>query len=238
MQIDFHSHILPGIDDGSPNAATTSKMLDMEKKQGIETIVATPHFYMSEQSLGSFLENRAKAYETAAPLAAERGMELVCGAEVLFTPSLGDIDLKKLCVGKTNYLMIELPYAKLTDHFIRSFRSFAGNISSEITLILVHAERYLNFTSEESLYEIMNADMLVQLNSGSFKPFSKHLGFMYELLRHDMAHLLGTDCHNTGSRCPNMEIARKAISKKISPDCYEHLMRNAEIVLGGGSVSY
>ena len=47
------------------------------------------------------------------------------------------------------------------------------------------------------------------------------------------AHLLGTDCHNTTTRPPNMDIAKKAICKKISPHCFEHLMHNAEKVFSG-----
>lgn len=56
MLIDFHSHIPPGIDDGSPNAKISDKMLLMEKEHGIGKIALTPHFYLYEQSVGRFLE--------------------------------------------------------------------------------------------------------------------------------------------------------------------------------------
>ena len=49
--IDFHSHILPGIDDGSKNTQMSLAMIEEEKKQGVHTIVATPHFYADEDSL-------------------------------------------------------------------------------------------------------------------------------------------------------------------------------------------
>ena len=42
--IDFHSHILPGIDDGSKDAATSLLMLNALKKQGADTVCATSHF--------------------------------------------------------------------------------------------------------------------------------------------------------------------------------------------------
>ena len=233
MIVDFHSHILPGIDDGSPDVSTSRKMLELEKKDGVRKIVLTPHFYLHEKSVDRFLEDRAGAIEKFEPLAEHLGIDVKYGAEVLYTKSLADQDLSKLCIGDTNYMMIELPYQHLSDRFINEFRSFAGSIFPDIVLILAHAERYLNFTSEESVYEIMNCDMLVQLNSGDFRPFAKHTKFMYELLRHDLAHLLGTDCHNTTSRAPNMPIAKKAIEKKISPRCFARLMANAEKAYDG-----
>jgi len=231
--IDFHSHILPGIDDGSKNADMSRKMLELEKKSGIGKIVLTPHFYLHEQSVEKFLEHRAGAIEKFAPIAEELDIEVKYGAEVLYTKSLADADLTKLCIGDTKYMLIELPYQRLNGGFINEFRSFAGSIFPDILLILAHAERYLSFTSAESIYEIMNADMLVQLNSGDFKPFSKSAKFMYDLLYNDLAHLLGTDCHNTTSRPPDMDTARNAISKKVSPHCFSKLMSNAEKVFNG-----
>ncbi len=236
MLVDTHCHILPGIDDGSPDIATSTKMLEMERKQGVEKIMLTPHFYLSHESLDKFLDKRAKAIEKFAPVAAQLGIEVKYGAEVLYTKSLADIDISKLCIGDTGYLLIELPYQHLTSGFINEFRSFAGSLSPDIRLILAHAERYLNYTDEDSIYEIMNTDMLVQLNAGDFRMFSKHSGFMYDLLRHDLAHLLGTDAHNTTSRPPDMNIAEKAISKKISPRCFQKLNHNAERVFEGKAV--
>ena len=231
--IDFHSHILPGIDDGSKNIEMSRKMLEMEKKSGVTKIVLTPHFYLHAQSVGDFIANRAGAIGQFAPVADELGIDVKYGAEVLYTKSLEDEDLTKLCIGDTKYMMIELPYDRLSDRFIKEFRSFVGSVFPDILLILAHAERYLNFTSEESIYQIMDCDMLVQLNCDDFRPFYKHSKFMYELLEHDLAHLLGTDCHNTTTRPPNMDIAKKAICKKISPHCFEHLMHNAEKVFSG-----
>lgn len=233
MITDFHSHILPGIDDGSKNLAMSVRMLELEKKANVGAIVATPHFYMSEQSLDNFLSRRKSAYEAVKPEAEKMNIDIHLGAEVFFTLSLIDIDLKKLCIANTNYMLVELPYQRLSGNIIRSFKSFVGSISSEIIVILAHAERYLNFTDAESLYEILDTDILVQLNCGSFKTFSPHLKFMYNLISCKNAHLLGTDCHNITSRAPNMDIARKAIERKFSHNEFQRLMDNAEAILSG-----
>jgi protein-tyrosine phosphatase len=61
--IDFHTHVLPGIDDGSRDIAMTERMLEMEMEQGITRVIATPHFYAHRRSVDSFLERRSAAYE-------------------------------------------------------------------------------------------------------------------------------------------------------------------------------
>lgn len=236
MIIDFHSHILPGIDDGSKNPAMTAKMLELEGKAGVDTIVATPHFYMSEQSLDSFLDGREQAFNAIKSEAERQKITVRLGAEVYFTPSLSELDLKKLCIEGTDCIMLELPYSRITGSFIRTFRSFVGMISSEFTVILAHAERYLNFTDEESLYEILDTGLLVQFNCGSFKMFSPHLKFMYNMISCGNAHLLGTDCHNITSRAPNMEIGRKVIERKFSQKEFNRFMENAEKLLCGEAI--
>lgn len=53
--IDFHTHILPDIDDGSKNLRMSEQMLESSKNQGIGVIAATPHFYASQMALERFL---------------------------------------------------------------------------------------------------------------------------------------------------------------------------------------
>lgn len=59
--IDFHSHILPGIDDGSKNTDTSLKMLERVIAQKVDVIVATPHFYADYQRIEEFLTKRDEA---------------------------------------------------------------------------------------------------------------------------------------------------------------------------------
>ena len=60
---DFHSHILPGMDDGSRNVEESVKILKMMAEQGIERVAATPHFYASQsgESPDEFLIRRNTA---------------------------------------------------------------------------------------------------------------------------------------------------------------------------------
>ena len=56
--IDFHSHILPGIDDGARNLETSMAMLDQIRQQQIDIMVAKPHFYAMKDRVDTFLYKR------------------------------------------------------------------------------------------------------------------------------------------------------------------------------------
>ena len=58
---DIHSHILPGMDDGSRSTEESLAMLAASAAQGVRAIAATPHFYAMENSPEEFLARRAAA---------------------------------------------------------------------------------------------------------------------------------------------------------------------------------
>ena len=70
--IDFHTHILPGIDDGSRNSEESIQMLNLEQEQGITKIVFTPHFYANRNSVERFLKRREASYERLLSFAGEQ----------------------------------------------------------------------------------------------------------------------------------------------------------------------
>ena len=59
--VDFHSHILPCVDDGSKSFEQTTEMLYETSNQGIKSIVATPHFYASSDIPEKFFKRREAA---------------------------------------------------------------------------------------------------------------------------------------------------------------------------------
>ena len=59
--IDFHSHVLPGIDDGSSGVKESIAMLQSMARSGITHVVATPHFYAQYDSPERFLKRRGES---------------------------------------------------------------------------------------------------------------------------------------------------------------------------------
>ena len=60
--IDFHTHILPGMDDGSQATHESLQMLTLESEQGAQEILLTPHFYAHFDKISSFLERREYSF--------------------------------------------------------------------------------------------------------------------------------------------------------------------------------
>ena len=64
--IDLHSHVLPGIDDGSQSVEMSLAMLRREAEQGVTVVCATSHYYAKHSSIPAFCERRAEALERLA----------------------------------------------------------------------------------------------------------------------------------------------------------------------------
>ncbi|MBR1723547.1 MAG: histidinol-phosphatase, partial [Ruminococcus sp.] len=116
MKIDFHSHILPGIDDGSKNIEESVALLDIMAADGVDIVVATPHFYCTHRSIHSFLERRNNAYKKLKPYLKPEHPRILLGGEVLYDDILiGKDDLSRLTIQGTNFMLLEMPYTKLTE---------------------------------------------------------------------------------------------------------------------------
>ena len=230
--IDFHTHILPGIDDGSRNIRMTEAMLLEEKRQGVELVAATPHFYANQMSIDGFLENRAKALEQTQTLRREAGEalpEIVAGAEVYYFRGMGDADaVKKLCVGETNTLLLEMPFEQWEESVLRDVEKLLEK--QRLSIVLAHIERYVEFQRDKGVWNrVMALPMTKQMNAGSFakkgglfRPDKKRrfcLGFLSE---HPHS-IIGSDCHNMEGRAPNLAKARSEIEAALGAEALERI---------------
>ena len=109
--VDFHTHILPGMDDGSKSLRQSLIMLRMEREMGIDTIVLTPHFYARENDPARFLERRERAWERLSGHLGPRCPRLLLGAEVLYFDNMDNAEhIASLCIGSTGVLLLEMPF--------------------------------------------------------------------------------------------------------------------------------
>lgn len=211
--IDFHSHILPGIDDGSRNPEMSRDMLRQSARQGVAVMAATPHFYGDRDTIGRFLKRRQEALEKALPLAEEAGIALLTGAEVAYFDNMSQAEgIEALTLADTEILLVEMPFRAWSR---REIQELDRLLHEGYRLMLAHLERYLGFQKDKGILEaIYERPILVQLNAESL------LGFWngqkaVKLFREGRAHLLGSDCHNLTSRPPNLAEGRAVIEKKM-----------------------
>lgn len=227
--IDFHSHVLPGIDDGSKSLAQSLAMLRMEAEQGIERVVATPHFYPQHDSPECFLNRRARAEEKLREeMAKNAGFpELSVGAEVYFFNRMSDSDaISQLTIDQKRCILIEMPHAPWTEAMYRELEGLY--VKRGLIPIVAHVDRYISrFRTFGIPQRLTELPVIVQANAEFFLNRSTS-SMALRMLKEDRIHLLGSDCHNLDSRKPNLEGALNVIKKRLGEDAisrvnsYEH----------------
>lgn len=246
--IDIHTHILPGIDDGSRNLDETMALLREEYHQGIDLVVATPHFYAQEMTVKDFLQLRDEAYaRTMARIAARqpesggnrtglselqitRIPRLLCGAEVFYFPGIGKADqLHRLTIEGTKILLLEMPFTQWNDRIVEDVRQII--LDQHLTILLAHMERFYQYQRDKrQMEQILRLPVWLQVNGGCLLDWKRRSLFA-RMVKTGKPIVLGSDCHNMTHRRPNLKEARELITRKYPGDLLGRLDQNAETLL-------
>ena len=209
--IDFHSHILPGIDDGSESVEETRKMLSMLVEQNIKTIIATPHYYAEQESVEEFLVRRKEAYDKIKDL--NENINILLGAEVYYYEGIKRLNnLKDLCLENTKVILIEMPFEKWNEYIVNELIELSHRYMLQI--VLAHIERYLSYGNLIYIERLIENGVLIQINA-SFINERKTQRKALKMLKKGYVHFIGSDCHNTHSRPPRIGEAYQTINKKF-----------------------
>lgn len=227
--IDIHSHFLPGMDDGSESPEETVQMLQLSRQQGVDTIIATPHFYALQDVPDQFLKLRQKAWEKV-EYDPETMPKVLLGAEVTYFAGLSrSEDLDKLCIENTRALLIEMPLRSWSKHEIEDVCALPRQ---GFLPVMAHINRYMK-NGQIPTYgqRLLNEGILFQSNADFFlEGISKARAF--RMLKAGQIHFLGSDSHNMTRRISRMDEAEKAIRKKLGPEVLERLDHIAEDIFG------
>lgn len=214
--MDFHSHILPGIDDGSKSVEQSIAMLRAEADQGIRHVIATPHFYAQHDKPENFLQKRAEA-ESLLRREMEKyaGLpEVTVGAEVFYFSGIADSQmLPELTIGNTNYILIELPMPPWSDRVYKDLESIWRK--RDLVPIVAHVDRYIApLRTHRIPQRLAELPVLVQANAEFFLRRSTK-SMALRMLKCGMIHLIGSDCHDMKDRSPNLGEAVSLIRQKL-----------------------
>jgi protein-tyrosine phosphatase len=225
--IDIHCHILPGIDDGPETITEALKMARLAVKDGVRTIVATPHCFDGVYNCQE-LDIVARCDEFNEVLIQESiELTVLPGAEVRFTPELsqaveqgGTLTLGDSC----DYMLLELPALFIPDAVLMTIRSLH---QVGITTILAHPERNSMLLGKpEILDRLIAAGAEMQLTAdsllGDFGKDTKKMA--YSLLQLNVRCYLGSDGHSAKKRKPILAKAVKVAAREIGGE------RAAELV--------
>lgn len=207
--IDLHTHILPGMDDGSKSVEESLKMLEAIAEQGISRVAATPHFYAGENGPETFLRRRAAAAKALRKHWRVGLPRLLLGAEVGFFEGISRADgLEALRVEGTELLLLEPPLSVWPDRLVGEVLELCRRPG--IRVVLAHVERYMDLQSPECWDRLLGAGALSQCNAGFFLRRRTRRKAL-RMLRQGRVHFIASDCHNLSVRPPRLGAALEII---------------------------
>ena len=199
LQVDIHSHFIPGIDDGAKTIEDSIELISAMKDFGYRKVITTPHimsdYYRNTPDiiLGGLEKVRAALKENNIDIEVDAAAEYNVDADF---PE--KIEKKELLTFGDNYVLFELPFMEepgVLKDVIWQLQS-AG-----YKPVLAHVERYQFWHHQWDKFEDMvNRGVLLQMNigslTGSYGPEVKQIA--EKLIDNDMISLLGSDCHHMG----------------------------------------
>ena len=229
--VDFHSHILPDVDDGSRSVSQSIEMLRKEAEQGVSCVIATPHFYPQHDTPEHFLKRRAEAEDALREeMSKHTGLpELKIGAEVYYFNGISHSDrIMELTIDRKSCILIEMPFVSWTDSMYQELEDLSAK--QNLLPVVAHVERYFGRFSTHGIPErLEQLPVLVQANAEFFLTKATCARAL-RMLKKGQIHLLGSDCHNLTSRSPNLKEAVELIEKRLGKDPIEaicHWQRRA-----------
>jgi protein-tyrosine phosphatase len=193
---DMHSHLIPGIDDGSKSMDDTIAMLAKFESLGYKKVIITPHVYSdyyknsSETILNGLAAVQTTAKELGLSIQIEAAAEYFC--DEYFMDLLHQNDVLRI---NEKYVLIEFPFV----FELNNWKEYVFKIQSlGYTPIIAHFERYLYWhgsieTAKEMRYLGAKIQMNINSLTGHYGPDVKKQG--ERLIDAQLLDFIATDCH-------------------------------------------
>lgn len=198
--VDMHSHLLPGIDDGSTDIDNSIELIRNLHEMGYQKFITTPHIYRD------IYPNTPQTILTKLEIVRQRlkeeqlDIEIYAAAEYFCDEAFEEyIEEKKLLtLGNTNFVLFEISFDEQNANMTRAIFNMLLNGYKPI---LAHPERYSYWHNDFSKYEnLIDRDVKLQINlnslTGQYGAMTKHVA--EKLIHRGMVSFVGTDCHHMG----------------------------------------
>lgn len=237
--IDFHTHILPNLDDGARDLEEAHNLILEAKKAGFDEIVFTPHYI--EGYYETSVKEREVWYETF--LEKFNGLKEVktyLGSEILLSDNIMKLleNAKASTINNTSYILFELPKDKEPVHLYDNIYELMKN---KVVPILSHPELCPYVQKEpEILYELVEKGVLIQADYGSIigKNGKRAKLIMDKMLESNLVHFLGTNTHQDNTIYRAMAGIIELLSAKIGEEkMYELTTKNPNLALNNKKIS-
>ena len=225
--IDLHSHILPGIDDGSTSLAMSLDMARIAANDGIRVMACTPHIYPGLYPNNAMGIQAARDALQAAIDEQDIPLKLVIGADVHLVPGLLE-DLRAGTVPSLNgtrYVLLEPSHHVAPPRFAELVFQLVAN---GYVPVITHPERLVWIEDHYPVFaELVKQGAWMQVTAaaltGLFGPRPKYWGERF--LGEGLTHILATDAHSSGRRTPVLSQGRDVAEKLLGREEAEQLVQ-------------
>ncbi len=232
-RVDFHTHILPQMDDGSRSSEESVQMVRTLAEAGVGYVVLTPHFYADSDNPQRFLQRRSASFAKLREAVASAGegisVRFFLGAEIEYFEGIAGMeDFSPFYLGDSKCLLLEMPMGRWTSHVVEDILALQNR--GDCRVILAHVERYLFDQKKDTVHMLLQNGVVMQSNAEFFLN-RRTAGKAIRYLQKGYIHLLGSDCHNLTTRSPNISAACDVVEKKTGADLVRECMAHARHLL-------
>ncbi len=229
--IDIHSHIIPGLDDGSDNMEDSLEMIRLAQSSGTLAMVATPHCNIEGHTEEYSLNMLADGLNTLNRRIAEAGyqVEVMPGMEIYASEDIAEkiVEGKLISLNGSRYYLIEFPFDTSTgwvDYILERMQEVKG-----VVPVIAHPERYFCVQAHpEITYNWIRRGCLTQINKASLAGKFGHMAFQacMDMAEHNLIACVGSDAHTPYSRTPHMIQAWEFLKQEYSSAYAQLLLVN------------
>ncbi|MFL5608604.1 MAG: tyrosine-protein phosphatase [Gemmatimonadaceae bacterium] len=212
--IDIHSHLLPGVDDGSPSVAVSVRVLKRFAAQGVECVVLTPHLTASRAATAPY--DRHMAILEALRAAWPDKPELKLGWEIMLDTPNADLRASNLSLGTSSAVLVEFPRMNVPQGAAQEL--YRIRASGRVP-VLAHPERYWGCTAER-VAEWRDAGAVIQMDAAGLIGRGAIATVSRRLLEEGLVDLFASDTHGDGR---SLATARDWLLEVATPEHAELL---------------
>lgn len=230
--IDIHTHILPGMDDGSGSLEESLAMAKESARQGVRLLAATPHFYATQEDPERFLQRREKSLALLESAWQDSFPTLLVGAEVRYFDGISRVEkIAHLTLDHTRILLLEMPFTSWSRRMVEEVVELQR--SRGLQVLLAHVERYMKDQDGQVWETFRQNGVWMQCNANFFLRWQTKRKAQ-ALFKKGEIQMLGSDTHNMTSRPPNLAMARDTLVKSLGQAVWRSFERQSYALLKAG----
>jgi protein-tyrosine phosphatase len=223
--IDLHSHLLPGVDDGSRSIETSVSVLEKFAADGVEIVVLTPHLTASRAAEAPYERHVEILEELRA--AAPAVPELRLGWEIMLDEPHRDLRSTRLTLGGSRAVLVEFPLSGVPEQGGDELYRIR---CSGVVPVLAHPERYWGCTAHK-VAGWRRAGAVIQMDTAGLAGRGRIAKLSRQLLEEGLVDMFSSDNHGDSR---TLATARDWLREVATPEHAEILTRtNAKLLLDG-----